>query len=146
MVARRRRECRNPVGDQLLSRHGLRVWPERRLGLPNTNTSDNGVGKIDYRLNSQHSLNGMVFVGNYLGNGEDHPITASYWQNGNPIRTYTVTSNWIWTASSSLLNDFRFGFNNASNTLVPDDANLFANGKDFPLNTGITSTGGFPSV
>src|SRR5438874_5296718 len=115
-------------------------------GFPNTNTSDNGVSKIDYRLNSRHSLNGMVFIGNYFGNGEDHPITASYWQNGNPIRTYTVTSNWIWTASSRLLNDFRFGFNSLHFGLAPDDANLFANGKDYPLNTGITSTGGFPSV
>src|SRR2546427_10297435 len=115
-------------------------------GFPNTNTSDNGVGKLDYRINSRHSLNGMVFIGNYFGNGEDHPITASYWQNGDPIRTYTVTSNWIWTASSQLLNDFRFGFNNLHFGLVPDDANLFANGKDYALNTGITSTGGFPTV
>src|SRR6266516_898373 len=115
-------------------------------GFPNTNTSDNGVGKIDYRINSQHSLNSMVFIGNYFGNGEDHPITASYWQNGDPIRTYTVTSNWIWTASSRVLNDFSFGFNNVHFGLAPDDANLFANGKDYPLNTGITSTGGFPVV
>src|SRR5437773_5069685 len=115
-------------------------------GFPNTNTSDTGIGKIDYRINNQHSLNGMVFIGNYFGNGEDHPITANYWQNGDPIRTYTVTSNWIWTASSSLLNDLRFGFNNLNFNLVPDDANLFANGKDYPLNTGITSTGGFPNV
>ncbi len=115
-------------------------------GFPNTNTSDNGVGKIDYRINNQHSLNGMVFIGNYFGNGEDHPITANYWQNGDPIRTYTVTSNWIWTASSSLLNDFRFGFNNVNFGLVVDDASKFANGKDYPLNTGITSTGGFPVV
>src|SRR5437867_3361859 len=113
-------------------------------GFPNTNTSDNGIGKIDYRLNSQHSLNGMVFIGNYFGNGEDHPITSSYWQNADPIRTYTVTSNWIWTAISRLLHDFGFGFNNLHFALAPDDANLFANGKDYPLNTGITSTGGFP--
>jgi hypothetical protein len=115
-------------------------------GFPNTNASDNEIGKIDYRLNSKHSLNGMVLIGNYLGNGEDHPITAKYWQNGNPIRTYTVTSNWIWTASPRVLNDFRFGFSNPHQTLVPNDANLSANGKDYPLNTGITSTGGFPSV
>src|SRR6266446_4871245 len=115
-------------------------------GFPNTNTSDNGVGKIDYRINNRHTLSGMVFIGNYFGNGEDHPITASYWQNGDPIRTYTVTSNWIWTASSRLLNDFRFGFNNARLALVVDDANHFANGKDYALNTGITSTGGFPVV
>src|SRR5213593_1939763 len=115
-------------------------------GFPNTNISDNGIGKIDYRINSEHSLNSMVHIGNYLGNGEDHPITASYWQNGDPIRTYTVSSNWIWTASPRVLNDFRFGFTNVHFGLVPDDANLFANGKDYPLNTGITSTGGFPSV
>jgi hypothetical protein len=113
---------------------------------PNNNGSDNGVGKIDYRINNQHSLNGMVFIGDYFAIGADHPITASYWQNGDPIRTYTVTSNWIWTASPRLLNDFRFGFNNLHFGLVPLDANLFANGKDYPLNTGITSTGGFPSV
>lgn len=115
-------------------------------GFPNSNTSDNGVGKIDFKINNRHSLNSMVFVGNYLGIGEDHPITAQYWQNINPIRTYTVTSNWIWTASSSLLNDFRFGFNNVRNPLLPADGNLFANGKDYPLNTGVTITGGFPAV
>jgi hypothetical protein len=115
-------------------------------GFPNTNTSDNGVGKIDYRVNNQHSVNSMVFIGNYFGDGEDHPITASYWKNGDPIRTYTVTSNWIWSASSQLLNDFRFGFNNLHFGLAPDDANLFANGKDYPLNTGVTSAGGFPNL
>jgi len=115
-------------------------------GFPNSNTSDNGVGKIDFKVNSRHSVNGMVFVGNYLGIGEDHPITAQYWQNQAPLRTYTLTSNWIWSASSSLLNDFRFGFNTLNFPLIPADGNLFANGKDYPLNTGITSTGGFPSV
>ncbi len=113
---------------------------------PNSNSSNNGVGKIDYRINSQHSLNGMVFIGDYYALGADHAATAAYWQNSNPIRTYTVTSNWIWTASSRLLNDFRFGFNKVHFGLGALDGNLFANGKDYPLNTGITSTGGFPSV
>src|SRR4030081_676602 len=40
-------------------------------GFPNTNVSDNGIGKIDYRVNSKHTINGMVLVGNYLGDGED---------------------------------------------------------------------------
>src|SRR5689334_1018611 len=28
---------------------------------PNLNTSDNGIGKLDYRINSKHQLNGMLF-------------------------------------------------------------------------------------
>src|SRR5207249_955571 len=35
-------------------------------GFPNTNTSDNGVGKVDYRINDKHTFNGMLFVGNYF--------------------------------------------------------------------------------
>jgi hypothetical protein len=113
---------------------------------PNTNVSDNGIGKMDYQINSKHAINGLLLVGNYLGNGEDHPVTSAIWQNGNPLRTYTVTANWIWTASSRVVNNARFGYNKVYFALVPDDASLFANGKDYPLNTGITSTGGFPNV
>jgi hypothetical protein len=113
---------------------------------PNTNVSDNGIGKIDYQLNSKHIINGLLLVGNYLGNGEDHPVTSAIWQNGNPLRTYTIGANWIWTASSRVVNNARFGYNKVYFALVPDDASLFANGKDYALNTGITSTGGFPNV
>ena len=32
-----------------------------------TNTSDNGVAKIDYNPSNQHRINGLVVIGNYLG-------------------------------------------------------------------------------
>src|ERR1700674_4097345 len=115
-------------------------------GFPNTNVSDNGVGKVDYHLNSKNSINGMALIGNYLGNGEDHPIVNKSWENGDPIRTYTVSGDWVWTPSSRLVNEARFGWDKVSFSLVSDDANLFANGKDYPLNTGITSVGGFPTI
>jgi hypothetical protein len=127
-------------------------------GFPNTNVSDNGVGKMDYRLNDKHSINGMVLIGNYYGNGEDHPVVNSYWQNGDPIRTYTVGADWVWTPSSRLVNDARFGFDRVSFALTNDDSKLLADGsgglctatscggKGFPLNTGITSVTGFPTV
>jgi len=41
---------------------------------PNSNVSDNGIAKLDYHLNSKHGLNGMLFIGNYTGTGEDHPL------------------------------------------------------------------------
>src|SRR6516164_285276 len=78
---------------------------------PNSNTSDNGVGKMNYRINDKHLVNGTAVIGKYLGNGIDHPVVASYWTNPDPISTYTIGSNWIWTASSSLVNEARFGYN-----------------------------------
>src|SRR5712691_8851333 len=115
-------------------------------GFPNTNISDNGIGKIDYRINNKHTVNGMVLIGNYFAIGEDHPVVAKYWENGDPIRTETVSSDWVWAPNSRLVNEARFGWNHVSFALTNGDANLFANGTDYPLNTGVTSAGGFPTV
>ena len=113
---------------------------------PNINTSDNGIGKINYLINSKHMVNGTAFIGKYLGNGIDHPVVASYWSNPDPITTYTIGSSWIWTASSSTVNELRYGYNQVAFALFQADQNKFANGKDYPLNTGVTSVGGFPNV
>jgi Carboxypeptidase regulatory-like domain/TonB dependent receptor len=113
---------------------------------PNINNSNNGIGKMDYAISDKNRINGTVFISNYLANGEDHGITASYWQNSNPLKAYMVTGSWTYVPGSALVNEFRFSYNKVNFTLLPDDANLSANGKDYPLNTGVTSTGGFPSV
>ena len=113
---------------------------------PNSNTSDNGIGKTDYNINAKNRINGMVFIGNYLANALDHGVTAAYWQNSNPLRVYTISGNWVYVPTSSVVNEFRMGYNHYNTLLVPDDASKFANGTDYPLNTGVTSTGGFPAV
>ena len=113
---------------------------------PNLNNSNNGIGKIDYAISDKNRINGTVFISNYLADGEDHGITAKYWQNSNPLKAYMVTGSWTYLPGSALVNEFRFSYNKVNFTLLPDDANLSANGTDYPLNTGVTSTGGFPSV
>ena len=57
---------------------------------PNINVSDNGVGKIDYHINNKHSLNGTLLIGNYTGDGEDHPLLAPAFLDTFRARTYTV--------------------------------------------------------
>src|SRR5207245_7249692 len=42
--------------------------------LPNTNTSNNAIAKLDYRINSKNMINGMLWVGRYDGVGEDHAM------------------------------------------------------------------------
>jgi hypothetical protein len=115
-------------------------------GFPNTNVSDNGIAKLDYRLNDKHEVNGVLIIGRYAGDGEDHPIVNSSWKNGVPIQTYTATANWIWTPNSRWVSDARFGYDHVYFAFTIDDGTKFANGTDYPLNTGITTVGGFPTV
>src|SRR5579863_6478814 len=42
-------------------------------GFNNNVHVDNGVGKVDYRLNDRHSISGMYFFGNNTGTVEDFP-------------------------------------------------------------------------
>src|ERR1700730_7138810 len=114
--------------------------------LPNSNTSDNGIAKIDYRINDKHMINGMFYRGNYVGIGEDFPMVNSAWGNTVLEPAWTASGNWIWTATSSLVNELRVGYNRFGFSFLPNDLGTLADGKGYPINTGITSTGGFPSV
>ena len=113
---------------------------------PNTNTSDNGVAKIDYRINSKHMLNGMLWVGHYYGVGEDHAMVNPAFSDSAAIPNWTLVGNWIWTPSSRVVNEFRFGYTRSGQHFLVVDGNVLADGKGYALNTGVTSTGGFPNL
>ena len=113
---------------------------------PNLNTSDNGIAKVDYHINSKHTINGMLYKSSYSSTGEDFPMVNSAWENTVLEPAWTTSGNWIWTARNDLVNDFRIGYNRFGFIFLPADGNILADGKGYPIDTGITSTGGFPSV
>jgi hypothetical protein len=119
---------------------------------PNVNVSDNGVAKVDYHINSKHSLNGTLLIGNYTGDGEDHPLLAPAFLDTFRARTYTVGVDEVWAANSRLVNDFRFGYNHVRAPFVTDDAGRLSDGsgltggKGYPINTGVTDPGGLPII
>jgi hypothetical protein len=114
--------------------------------LPNTNISDNGIAKVDYRISDKNTINGTLYKSNYTGVGEDFPMVNSAWGNTVSQPSWTVSGNWVYIASSRLVNEFRVGYNRFSFLFLPNDTGVLADGKGYPINTGITSTGGFPSV
>jgi hypothetical protein len=120
--------------------------------VPNTNTSDNGIAKLDYRINDKHMINGMLYKANYSSLGEDFPMVNTAWGNNVLESAWTASGNWIWTASSRLVNEFRVGYNRFNFSFLPADRNQKADGNysldgvTYPINTGITSYGGFPTV
>jgi len=119
---------------------------------PNTNTSDNGIGKIDYHINDKNSLNGLFLVGNYSNTGEDHPFVNQAFEDHSPIRTYTASGSWDWTPNSRLVNEVRFGYDKVDfnffsvDSTVPANGSGLTGGSGYPINTGITSLGGLPNI
>jgi hypothetical protein len=111
--------------------------------IPNINNSNNGVGKIDYHINDKNTLNGLLVVGSYVGNGEDRGFINPIFSNGFIIKTWTASGNWDYTPNSTMVNEVRFGYNRMSFLTTSGDG---AAGTTIPgLNTGLT-VAGLPTI
>src|SRR5882672_3883754 len=125
---------------------------------PNVNGSNNGIGKIDYVINSKHRISGMFWTGYYAATGQDHPTVNPLFGSGFIIRSLSTVENWIWTPSSTVVNEFRFGYDRLTNDstvadegIIPDGSGGLCTvsgcgGKGYPLNTGVTKGGGLPNI
>ena len=116
---------------------------------PITNTSDNGIRKIDYHVNDKNTINGMFFLGNYNALGEDHGFANVAFNDTTPIRVWSDTASWVYTPNSSMVNELRVGYNRIDFAFVNQDVNTFANGAaPYFLNTGVTNpqAGGLPNI
>src|SRR6202790_2823310 len=125
---------------------------------PNVNRNDNGITKIDYAINSKHRISGMLWIGYYEAFGQDHPTVNPLFGAGIFIRSWSNVENWIWTPSSSVVNEFRFGYDRLTQGftigdqgIIPDGSGTLCTatgcgGKGYPLNTGVTKRGGLPNI
>ena len=104
--------------------------------LPNTNVTDNGVGKIDYHMNDKNTINGLFIIGDYVGSGEDHPFVSNAFLDNFLIKTYTASGNWDYTPNSTMVNELRFGYNRLEYSITSNDQALAD-----PINTGLSATG-----
>jgi hypothetical protein len=117
---------------------------------PISNVSDNGVGKLDWHPSDKHTISGVFFLGNYKAFGEDHPFSSTQFNDTVPIRAWTATGSWVYTPSSTVVNEFRLGYTRTLFSFVNKDVNQVQNGKSSEdlLNTGVTDplTGGLPNI
>ena len=126
--------------------NGGGFWPDNGASnsflstFPNTNQSDNGIGKIDFHPNDKNTINGLLATSRYTGIGEDHPYVNAAMLNTFPITVWTTTVNWIYAPTSSVVNEVRFGYNRM--TIAQDSLDA---GLAFPVDTGLT-TPGWPNI
>src|SRR6266550_416402 len=103
---------------------------------PNVNTSNNGVGKIDYHINDKNTVNGDLLIGRYIGDGEDRGFINKVFTNNYIINTWTASGNWDYSPTSTLVNEVRFGYNRMTFLTGSDDASI-----NNPVNTGAVVPG-----
>ena len=125
---------------------------------PNVNRNDNGITKIDYTINDKNRISGMLWVGYYEAFGQDHPTVNPLFGAGIFIRSWSNVENWIWTPSSTVVNEFRFGYDRLSQGFTIADQGIIPNGTGglctatgcsggaYPLNSGVTIGGGLPNI
>jgi hypothetical protein len=107
---------------------------------PITNRTDNGVGKLDYHLNSKNTINGLLVIGAYTGVGMDHPFVKEIYDDTFPVKTWTTTENWIWTPNSTVVNEMRFGYDRFTLAQINNDASVCPVGS-CAINTGLSVAG-----
>ena len=112
--------------------------PLNQGGFPNTNKSDNGLGKIDYHINDRHTVSGSYFLGNDKLLAEDAPETLAQFETSIHSRAQAVAGHWTWTPSSRWVNELRVGYTRYTLTIIPVDSknNAFTT---YGINTGVTN-------
>lgn len=114
--------------------------------IPSTNAIHGGLGKLDYRINDHNSLNGMYFFSQGSGAvvGDPTTIVRPEWLNQQYARAQAGLGSWTWTPTSTLVNEFRFGYSHyyqdfESNDHTLNPASYPFNGATYVMPTGITN-------
>lgn len=129
---------------------GTSLSAGQAIGIPNGFNNnvhvDNGVAKIDVRLNDRHTLSGTYFFGNNSGTVEDFPELQQRWLSTIHTRAQIAGGSWIFTPNANWVNEARVGYNRLYQPTLPGDLNTPASA--YGLDTGITGpfTGGLPRI
>ena len=117
------------------------------FGLPNSVSSDNAVGKVDYHLNNRNTLSGMYFFGNNSGTVSDASQLQTKWLTQIHTRAQVFGANWVFVPNARWVNEARFGYNRLYQPTFTNDhnTNLVT---EYGLNTGVTNPlyGGLPRI
>jgi Carboxypeptidase regulatory-like domain/TonB dependent receptor len=117
-------------------------------GLISNNTSDSGLGKIDYHINDKNSLSGTFFDGKETGIfADDVAEMQPFWRSLLKMDSLTGNANWTYTPTSTLVNEVRWGYARFHEQFlsVDHDVEPFAG---YGINTGVKNPNyfGFPVI
>jgi Carboxypeptidase regulatory-like domain/TonB dependent receptor len=107
------------------------------FGLPNTVSSDNAVGKVDYHVNDKNTVSGRYFYGDNNGTVSDASQLQTKWLTAIHTRAQVFGVNWTYVPNSQWVNEARFGYNRLYQPTFTNDHNTPASA--YGLDTGVTN-------
>ena len=106
------------------------------LDFNNQNREDNGIIKIDYQFSNKHNFSGRYFAGDSNQTEEDSNVLQPYWLSIAATRAQVFGGSWNWNPTSTLVNQFRVGYNRFSQQIYTADHTV--NPTAYGINTGVT--------
>ena len=70
------------------------------FGLPNSVSSDNAIGKVDFHFNDRHSISGRYFFGNNSGTVSDASQLQTKWLTQIHTRAQVIGENWTYVPNA----------------------------------------------
>jgi hypothetical protein len=107
-------------------------------GLPNSVTSDNAVGKVDFRMSDRNTFSSMYFFGNNAGTVSDANQLQTKWLTQIHTRSQVFGESWTYMPSARWVNEARFGYNRLYQPTFTNDHNADV-ASTYGLNTGVTN-------
>jgi hypothetical protein len=141
----------NPISANL-----LKLFPANTSGssgipisLPNTNRSDDFVGKIDYQLTPHQQLSYDYFFGNQSGTAMTINVLQPQFLTDVTMRVQTHGFHWTWNPNPRWVNDFRAGFDLFHQGLPAiEPVDFTKTAESYGVPTGVTNpiVGGLPDI
>jgi len=135
----------NPLSNYLLGFYTPNSSQGKAVALtyPNTNSSKNALGKVDYHINDHHALSGSYFFGNDTIVGMDSTELLAQFRTNVHSRAQALSAHWAWTPSSNWANELRGGFTHYVLQIIPDDTSF-----PYKIDTGVTNPllSGIPNI
>jgi hypothetical protein len=113
------------------------------LAYPNVNSSNNGIGKIDYHVNDHNTISGSYFYGNDTITGMDFNELLAQFRTSVHSVAQAFAAHWTWTPSANWANELRGGYTHYTLNILPSDLGI-----KYDITTGLTNPllSGVPDV
>ncbi len=117
----------SPLSQYLLQFYGPNATQLKTVqsGFPNTNSSKNALGKVDYHISDRNALSGSYFFGNDTLLAEDAPELLPEFRTNIHSRAQAAAGHWAWTPNSQWANELRVGYTDRRPIAKRQDRRLY---------------------